>query len=131
MAPTYPVMLTHPLPWTVKTFLNLRTPEQSLELQHCHLRRNHPQSHSLRCLHMQRCCFILNRVFAVVPPQTGDEAFLDGLDDVGIARAVDEEKHREFAVDFRDVALEDDLGKDGANEFLLLDILHELAVGDA
>src|SRR6478735_5198480 len=66
----------------------------------------------------------------MVPQQTWNETFLDGLDDVRIARTIDEQQHREFPIDLGDVALENDLGKDGADERLSLDVVEELLVGN-
>lgn len=68
---------------------------------------------------------------AVVAQEAGDEFFLDGLDDVGVAGAIDVKEHGDVAVDLRDVALEDDLGENGANERLAADVLLDLVDGDA
>jgi hypothetical protein len=69
--------------------------------------------------------------FAVIAQEGGDEFFLDGLDDVGVAGAIDIEEHGDVAIDLGDVALEDDLGKDGADEGLAADVFLKLAEGNA
>ena len=65
----------------------------------------------------------------MVAQQAGNEFFLHRLDDVDFVGAVDEEQHRELAVDLRDVALKNDLGETRSHERLALDVLHELPVG--
>jgi hypothetical protein len=67
----------------------------------------------------------------MVAAEAWDDLFLHGLDDVEIAGSVDEEEHGEFAVDFGDMAFEDDFGEDGADGRFALDVFEELGVGDA
>ena len=67
----------------------------------------------------------------MVAAEAWDDLFLHGLDDVEIAGSVDEEEHGEFAVDFGDMAFEDDFGEDGADGRFALDVFEELGVCDA
>lgn len=63
--------------------------------------------------------------------KTGDDFFLERLDDFAIRLAVDEHEESEFAVNFRDVTFENELGENGADVRFLADFVEQLAEGDA
>ncbi len=62
----------------------------------------------------------------MVAQEVWDELFLDGLDDIGFAGAIDEEEHGQLAVDLGDVTFKNDLSKDGAHEGLAFDVFEQL-----